>query len=122
MIETAAIRLARPSRDLGAAERFYVEGVGLDVLWRGGGHGPGEHDILMLGWRRATWHLELVATPRQLMSGPFSTASGSSTSGRTSHVQTPPSQVGSKPRISVIARSISMSRVCGASTITPACQ
>lgn len=61
MIETAAIRLARPCRDLAVAERFYVEGLGLDVLWRGEGHGPGEHDILMVGWRRATWHLELVA-------------------------------------------------------------
>jgi catechol 2,3-dioxygenase-like lactoylglutathione lyase family enzyme len=61
MIETGAIRLARPCRDLAAAERFYVEGLGLDVLWRGEGHGPGEHDILMLGWRAATWHLELVA-------------------------------------------------------------
>jgi catechol 2,3-dioxygenase-like lactoylglutathione lyase family enzyme len=61
MTETAAIRLARPSRDLTIAERFYVEGLGLEVLWRGEGHGPGEHDILMLGWRRASWHLELVA-------------------------------------------------------------
>jgi catechol 2,3-dioxygenase-like lactoylglutathione lyase family enzyme len=63
MIETAAIRLARPCRDLAAAERFYVAGLGLDVLFRGAAHGPGEHDILMLGWRAATWHLELVAAP-----------------------------------------------------------
>jgi catechol 2,3-dioxygenase-like lactoylglutathione lyase family enzyme len=61
MIETASIRLARPSRDLAVAERFYVRGLGLDVLWRGEGHGPGEHDILMLGRRSAGWHLELVA-------------------------------------------------------------
>jgi catechol 2,3-dioxygenase-like lactoylglutathione lyase family enzyme len=61
MIETASIRLARPCRDLAVAERFYVRGLGLDVLFRSEGHGPGEHDILMLGWRRAQWHLELVA-------------------------------------------------------------
>jgi catechol 2,3-dioxygenase-like lactoylglutathione lyase family enzyme len=61
MIELAPIRLARPCRDLAVAERFYVRGLGLDVLFRGEGHGPGEHDILMLGWRRASWHLELVA-------------------------------------------------------------
>jgi hypothetical protein len=48
MIETASIRLARPCRDLAAAERFYVAGLGLDVLFRGETHGPGEHDILML--------------------------------------------------------------------------
>lgn len=28
------IRIARPSRDLAAAERFWVHGLGLDVLWR----------------------------------------------------------------------------------------
>src|SRR5262245_51141196 len=61
MIGTASIRLARPCRDLAVAERFYVEGLGLDVLFRGDGHGPGEHDILMVGWREADWHLELVA-------------------------------------------------------------
>jgi catechol 2,3-dioxygenase-like lactoylglutathione lyase family enzyme len=61
MIETAAIRLARPCRDLAVAEHFYVDGLGLDVLFRGEGHGPGEYDILMLGWRAAPWHLELVA-------------------------------------------------------------
>jgi catechol 2,3-dioxygenase-like lactoylglutathione lyase family enzyme len=61
MMETAPLRLARPCRDLAAAERFYVDGLGLDVLWRGAANGPGEHDILMLGWRSAAWHLELVA-------------------------------------------------------------
>lgn len=56
------IRLARPTRDLAAAERFYVQGLGLEVLYRGVG-GPGEHDLLMLGWREASWHLELVGGP-----------------------------------------------------------
>jgi hypothetical protein len=53
------LRLARPTRDLAAVERFYVQGLGLDVLYRAAG-GPGEHDLLMLGWREASWHLELV--------------------------------------------------------------
>jgi catechol 2,3-dioxygenase-like lactoylglutathione lyase family enzyme len=55
------IRIARPSRDLAAAERFWVAGLGLSVVYRAeGGKGPGEHDLLMLGWRDASWHLELV--------------------------------------------------------------
>ncbi|MFK3983749.1 VOC family protein [Micromonospora sp. NPDC050397] len=57
-----SIRLARPSRDLAAMERFYVRGLGLEVLYRAEG-GPEEHDLLMLGWREASWHLELVGGP-----------------------------------------------------------
>lgn len=54
------IRIARPSRDLAAAERFYVTGLGLTVLYRATGSVPGEHDLLMVGWPDASWHLELV--------------------------------------------------------------
>ncbi|MFF1380019.1 VOC family protein [Streptomyces sp. NPDC058308] len=55
------IRVARPSRDLAAAERFWVAGLGLSVLYRAQSHGvPGEHDLLMVGWTDASWHLELV--------------------------------------------------------------
>jgi catechol 2,3-dioxygenase-like lactoylglutathione lyase family enzyme len=57
---TAAVRIARPSRDLAAAERFYAQGLGLDVLFRATAEAPGEHDLIMLGWPRASWHLELV--------------------------------------------------------------
>jgi catechol 2,3-dioxygenase-like lactoylglutathione lyase family enzyme len=51
-----SIRMARPCRDLAAVRRFYVEGLGLEVLWEG----SGPHDIVMLGWPQASWHLELV--------------------------------------------------------------
>ncbi|MEV4637528.1 VOC family protein [Actinoplanes sp. NPDC049548] len=51
-----SVRLARPSRDLAAAARFYTDGLGLSVLWQG----TGAHDIVMLGWPQASWHLELV--------------------------------------------------------------
>jgi catechol 2,3-dioxygenase-like lactoylglutathione lyase family enzyme len=51
-----SVRIARPSRDLAATRRFYVDGLGLEVLWEG----SGPHDIVMLGWPRASWHLELV--------------------------------------------------------------
>jgi catechol 2,3-dioxygenase-like lactoylglutathione lyase family enzyme len=60
---TVSLRLARPSRDLAAAERFYVQGLGLEVLYQGAGAEPGEHDLVMLGWRTASWHLELVGGP-----------------------------------------------------------
>ncbi|MDX3637835.1 MULTISPECIES: VOC family protein [Streptomyces] len=55
------IRVARPSRDLVAAEDFWIGGLGLSVLYRTeGGDAPGEHDLLMVGWPDASWHLELV--------------------------------------------------------------
>lgn len=37
----AHIRLARPTRDPAALERFYVQGLGLEVLYRATG-GPDE--------------------------------------------------------------------------------
>ena len=58
------IRIARPSRDLAAAERFWVRGLGLDVLHRsepGPARGGGEeYALLMAGRRGAGWHLELA--------------------------------------------------------------
>lgn len=50
------LRIARPSRDLVAAERFWVDGVGLHVLCRV----TDGHRLLMVGWPSGTWHLELV--------------------------------------------------------------
>ncbi|HEX5595374.1 MAG TPA: VOC family protein [Micromonosporaceae bacterium] len=56
----AHVRIARPSRDLDGVERFYVQGLGLEVLYRAAGS-PGEHDLLMVGWRDASWHIEFVS-------------------------------------------------------------
>jgi hypothetical protein len=60
------IRIARPSRDLAVAERFYVLGLDLKVLFRKNytvdGHG---HGILMLGFPGAAWHLELVSSDEE---------------------------------------------------------
>ncbi|MDA3626105.1 VOC family protein [Saccharopolyspora sp. WRP15-2] len=61
---TVHIRLARPCSDLAAAERFYVAGLGLNVLYRVNAS-PGEHDLIMLGWPEASWHLELVGGANQ---------------------------------------------------------
>ena len=58
---TAHVRLARPTRDLGAAVRFWVDGVGMAVLWRSGPQEP--HQLVAVGWSDATWHLELVEDP-----------------------------------------------------------
>ncbi|MFF5701838.1 VOC family protein [Streptomyces sp. NPDC012794] len=64
MIDSATpIRVARPSRDLAAAERFYKDGLGLTVLWRTTERVPGEHDLLMLGPAGGTWHFELTHDP-----------------------------------------------------------
>ena len=60
MIDEVAVRIARPCTDLAAAERFYVDGLGLDLLHRIAADGPGEHDLLIVGRRDAAWHLELV--------------------------------------------------------------
>ncbi|WP_030245928.1 MULTISPECIES: VOC family protein [unclassified Streptomyces] len=58
------IRIARPSRDLATAERFWSAGLGLSVVWRSeGGSAPAHHDLLMLGRPDADWHLELVNEP-----------------------------------------------------------
>ncbi|MEV4880519.1 VOC family protein [Streptomyces cyaneofuscatus] len=60
----AHVRIARPSRDLGAARRFWVSGLGLDVLYQHAADGtPGHHSLLMVGWPGAGWHLELVTDP-----------------------------------------------------------
>jgi catechol 2,3-dioxygenase-like lactoylglutathione lyase family enzyme len=54
------LRIARPSRDLVAAERFYVDGLGFDVLQRGKGTSEGERNLLMVGLPGAAWHIELI--------------------------------------------------------------
>lgn len=58
-----AVRMARPSRDLARARRFWVDGLGLEVLWEAGPEAEGGHALLMVGALGAAWHLELVADP-----------------------------------------------------------
>jgi catechol 2,3-dioxygenase-like lactoylglutathione lyase family enzyme len=57
------LRIARPSRDLQASERFWVDGLGLDVLFRADSSAEGGHALLMVGWPDAGWHLELISDP-----------------------------------------------------------
>ena len=56
-------RVARPSHDLQASERFWVDRLGLDVLLRADSSAEGGHALLMVGWPDAAWHLELVGDP-----------------------------------------------------------
>jgi catechol 2,3-dioxygenase-like lactoylglutathione lyase family enzyme len=64
------LRVARPSRDLAAAERFWVDGLGLTVLWRSQATADGGHALLMVGWPQAGWHLELVDDPATAAASP----------------------------------------------------
>lgn len=64
------IRIARPTRSVNAAERFWCEGVGLKVLWRTGTEAVGGHSLLMVGIVGAPWHLELVENPDTLDANP----------------------------------------------------
>ena len=62
-LPTSHLRIARPSRDLRASERFWVDGLGLEVLFRADDSAEGGHALLMVGWPDAAWHLELVGDP-----------------------------------------------------------
>jgi catechol 2,3-dioxygenase-like lactoylglutathione lyase family enzyme len=57
------LRIARPSHDLHASERFWVHGLGLEVLFRVAGPAGEGHALVMVGWPGAAWHLELVGDP-----------------------------------------------------------
>jgi hypothetical protein len=62
------IRIARPSKDLAAAERFWTQGMGMDVLCRTepapAAESSGErYALVMTGWHDADWHLELACDP-----------------------------------------------------------
>jgi catechol 2,3-dioxygenase-like lactoylglutathione lyase family enzyme len=62
-VPASHLRIARPSHDLQASERFWVEGLGLEVLFRADDSAEGGHALLMVGWPGAAWHLELVGDP-----------------------------------------------------------
>jgi catechol 2,3-dioxygenase-like lactoylglutathione lyase family enzyme len=62
-VPASHLRIARPSHDLQASERFWVEGLGLDVLLRLDDSAEGGYQLLMVGWPDAAWHLELVGDP-----------------------------------------------------------
>ena len=62
-LPTSHLRIARPSHDLRASERFWIDGLGLDALFRADDSAEGGRALLMVGWPGAAWHLELVSDP-----------------------------------------------------------
>ena len=52
------LRVARPTSDMAAAKRFYVDGLGLQEL--GAFEGHGSFDGLMLGFPGQSFHLEIT--------------------------------------------------------------
>ena len=57
------LRIARPTADIQASARFWVDGLGMDVLYEAGVEAQGGHALVMVGWPAAGWHIELVADP-----------------------------------------------------------
>jgi len=53
------IRIARPTLDIEAAIRFWVDGVGLTLQGRKD-DGVTGHKLAFIGWPEAAWHLEIV--------------------------------------------------------------
>ncbi len=60
-LTSAHLRIARPTADLPTIERFWIDGVGLDLLWRSDADAQGGHALTMIGPANGAWHLELVA-------------------------------------------------------------
>jgi catechol 2,3-dioxygenase-like lactoylglutathione lyase family enzyme len=58
-IETAHLRVARPTDQLDAVVSFYRDGLGFEVLYEFSGHG--DFDGAMLGHAGAAYHLEFTA-------------------------------------------------------------
>ncbi|MDF0530395.1 VOC family protein [Tsukamurella sp. 8F] len=67
---TAALRIARPVRDLAVSERFWVDGVGMLVQCRIAPEAEGDHALSMVGLPGASWHLELVHDPEAAEANP----------------------------------------------------
>jgi hypothetical protein len=62
-LASAHLRIARPSRALARTEGFWMNGLGLQVLQRVQPQASGEHELVILGWPGAAWHLEIAADP-----------------------------------------------------------
>ncbi|KAL6884011.1 Glyoxalase/Bleomycin resistance protein/Dihydroxybiphenyl dioxygenase [Trichoderma longibrachiatum] len=58
-LQTATLRIARPSDNIDALIPFYVDGLGFEVLYRFSQHE--DFDGIMLGHRGAAYHLEFTS-------------------------------------------------------------
>lgn len=60
-IVNAHVRIARPSSDLAAIRRFYVDGLGMTVLYEGTAQVGDRHwELMMCGFEHASWHVEFT--------------------------------------------------------------
>ncbi len=62
-LPSSNLRIARPARELERAEKFWVQGLGMTVLYRAAPDTEDGHALLMAGWPGAAWHLELIGDP-----------------------------------------------------------
>jgi len=59
-LPAAHLRIARPTADIDAAIRFWVEGLGMALQGRQPGHHGTLEELAFVGWTHASWHLEIV--------------------------------------------------------------
>ncbi|WP_084106016.1 VOC family protein [Demequina sp. NBRC 110056] len=59
-LDGAHMRLARPTRDIDAAVRFWVDGLGMTLQGRKLEDGAPYEELAFVGWPEAAWHLEIV--------------------------------------------------------------
>ncbi len=59
-----AIRIARPCTNFEKTKQFYVQGLGLEMLYQHLSSEDTEWSIMMLGIKNATWHLEFTQHPQ----------------------------------------------------------
>ena len=67
-MQVAAMRVARPTRDLSRIRRFYEVAVGLAVIWTFNDHDG--FDGVIFGSPEARWQLEIVSTPHEIKPRP----------------------------------------------------
>lgn len=71
-IDEAHIRIARPTSDSARMRRFYVDGLGMSVLYEGQAQVEDRRwELLMCGFEHASWHLEFThSEPHTILPSP----------------------------------------------------
>lgn len=68
-LPAAHLRIARPTTDMDAAVRFWVDGLGMTLEGRQPSHEGSLEELAFVGWPGGTWHLEIVRD-RQIVPAP----------------------------------------------------
>lgn len=71
-IHEAHLRIARPTADPARIRHFYVDGLGMTVLYEGTAQVGQRHwELLMCGFENSSWHLELTRSdPHAIVPSP----------------------------------------------------